>query len=275
MQHQSGSRLWLITGIGRGLGLALAKAVIATGDCVAGTTRDGRYPFTSGRLTVFKWDAETEGAQQSLVGNVISQFGRIDVLVNNAGYGLLGPVETSSSADVTRLFQVNFFTPLRLIQAVLPAMRQQRSGHILNVTSVAALDPLPGSAIYAAAKSALDALSHGLGRETLPYGISLTSVAPGGFRTDFLSAHSIRIGSHEAEAYPAVIEQLNEMKLRNGKQGGDPGKGARIIIETVNSPNPPRTLVLGGDAFIRNREFQHRLMNEMTLWQRNTVFEDE
>lgn len=274
MQHHSEPKVWLITGIGRGLGLALAKAVLSTGDSVAGTTRDGNVPFTSEKLRVFKWDAEEQKPQQALVSDVLQHFGRIDVLVNNAGYGLLGPVETTSEADVTRLFQVNFHAPLQLIQSVLPVMRHQRSGHILNITSIAALDPLPGSAVYAAAKSALDALSHGLGRETLPWGISLTSVAPGGFRTDFLSPHSISVGLQETDSYPEVTEQLNQMKLRHGKQGGCPDKAARIIIETVGSPSPPRTLVLGGDAFIRTREFQYRLMNEMTLWQRDTAIEE-
>lgn len=196
------------------------------------------------------------------------------MLVNNAGYGLLGPVETTSEADITRLFQVNFHAPLQLIQSVLPVMRHQRSGHILNITSIAALDPLPGSAVYAAAKSALDALTHGLGRETSPWSISLTSVTPGGFRTDFLSPHSVSIGLQETDSYPEVTDQLNQMKLRHGKQGGSPDKAARIIIETVCSPSPPRTLVLGGDAFNRTREFQYRLMNEMTLWQRDTTIEE-
>ncbi|WP_130834751.1 SDR family NAD(P)-dependent oxidoreductase [[Erwinia] mediterraneensis] len=275
MQRHSESRVWLITGISRGLGLTMAKAVLSTGDSVAGMTRDGNVPFTSEKLRVFKWDAEEQESQQALVSDVLQHFGRIDELENNAGYGLLGPVETTSEADIARLFQVNFqvnfHAPLHLIQSVLPVMRRQRSGHILNIMSVAALDPLPGSAVYAAAKSALDTLSHGLGQETSPWGISLTSVAPGGFRTDFLSPYSVSVGLQEAGSYPAVTEQLNQMKLRHGRQGGCPKKAARIIIETVSSPSPPRTLVLGGDAFIRTREFQYRLMNEMTLWQRDTA----
>lgn len=274
MQRHSESKVWLITGISRGLGLALAKAVLSTGDSVAGTTRDGNVPFTSEKLRVFKWDAEELETQQALVREVLQHFGRIDVLVNNAGYGLLGPVETTSAADITRLFKVNFYAPLQLIQSVLPFMRRQRSGHILNITSIAALDPQPGSAVYAASKSALDALSHGLGRETSPWGISLTSVAPGGFRTDFLSPHSVSIGLQEADSYPKVTEHLNQMMLRHGRQGGCPDKAASIIIETVNSSSPPRTLVLGGDAFIRTKEFQYQLMNEMTFWQRNTAIEE-
>lgn len=271
MQRHSESKVWLITGISRGLELTMAKAVLSTGDSVAGTTRDGNVPFTSEKLWVFKWDAEEQVSHQALVSAVLQHFGRIDVLVNNADYGLPGPVETTYEADIARLFQINFHAPLHLIQSVLPAMRRQRNSHIFNITSVAALDPRPGFAVYAAAKSAPDSLSHGLGQETSPWGISLTPVAPGGFRTNFLSPHPVSVRLQEAGSYPAVTEQLNQMKLRHCRQGGCPEKAARIIIETVSSPRPPRTLVLGGDAFIRTREFPYRLMNEMTLWQRDTA----
>lgn len=270
-------KIWFITGISRGLGLELAKAVLARGDIVIGTTRDGGsdLPSVSHRLHVLPLELPSANEAKRAIVRAHALHGRLDVIVNNAGYGLLGAIEEARDAEVRGVFDVNFFGPLQVIQAALPFLRAQRRGHIVNISSVAGLAPLSGSGIYAATKFALEGLSESLAQEVGPLGIRVTLVEPGAFRTDFLSSHSIRraVGSIAAYAKTSgrTVHDLHEIA---GKQPGDPVLAARAIIEAVEAKAPPMHLILGRDALRRARAKFQQLSEEIERWKRVTLSTD-
>ena len=183
-----GTRAWFITGVSRGLGHALAEAVLAEGDTVIGTVR--RRPpalaASRGRLHLLEADLSDPLRTQAVVEEAFGWAGRIDVVVNNAGYGLLGSVEATVEEEMRQLFEVDVFAPILIVRTALPHLRAQGSGHIVNVTSIAGRAPGPGIALYAEAKHALEGFSASLAQEVAPLGLRVTAVAPGQFRTDFL-----------------------------------------------------------------------------------------
>ena len=262
------TKTWFITGVSRGFGKVLAEQLLADGDTVIGTTRDGTAQITPGRgtLTVLPLEVTDPQAVRDTVARAFA-LGRVDVIVNNAGYGLLSSVEEASEADIEHLFAVNFHGPRRIIQAALAHLRAQRSGHIVNITSIAGIAPAAGSGYYAAAKMAVEGLSQSLAREVAPLGIRVTLVEPGAFRTDFLSAHSIRQRSPALSDYApsagAVHERLAAMA---GRQPGDPARAAAAIIAAVRAEQPPLHLVLGPDAYRRTREVLEAFSTELETW---------
>lgn len=263
-------KTWFITGISRGLGKALAQAALARGDTVVGTVRDGA-PYLdagSGTLHVLPVDLTDTAAIAPAVDAAFDRAGRIDVLVNNAGYGLLGALEEATDAEFQQLFAVNVFAPFAVIRAALPALRRQGSGHILNITSIAGRAPAGASGLYSATKSALEGLTQSLAQEVAPFGLKATAVAPGAFRTDFLSDHSIRrsqgAGAQYAESVGSGIARLDAMA---GRQIGDPDKAAAAILELVDAPNPPLHLLLGSDALRRAREKLDSVIDEIDRWE--------
>ncbi len=267
-------KTWLITGISRGLGKALATAAVARGDKVVGTTRDGATDIAG--VSALALDMTDTDA---IAGTVDKAFalagGRIDVIVNNAGYGLLGAVEDAAEEEIERLFAVDLFAPLRLIRAALPHLRRQGSGHIVNVTSIAGRAPGAASAFYAAAKFGLEGFSQSLAQEVAPLGIAVTSVAPGAFRTDFLSAHSIRKSAVAAEGYQDTAgKMLDAFTRMDGRQLGDPAKAAEALLALADSPKPPVQLLLGSDAWRRARERLAAAEAEMAEWQAVTLGTD-
>lgn len=264
---------WFITGISRGLGLALARAVLAAGDTVIGTARGEvtGLPESEGRLRVLRADLADAQTPQRLVEAAFEAAGRIDVIVNNAGYGLLGAVESSSEEELRRLFEVDVFAPIRIVRAALPRLRAQGSGHIVNITSIAGRAPGVGTALYSAAKAALEGFSASLAAELAPLGIKVTAVAPGAFRTDFLSDHSIRKSGHANEAYAATVGQsASAFDAAHGRQLGDPERGARAIIDAVRAAEPPLHLLLGSDALRRAREKLKAMAGEIDAWEERT-----
>jgi NAD(P)-dependent dehydrogenase (short-subunit alcohol dehydrogenase family) len=264
---------WFITGVSRGLGRALAEAALGRGDTVIGTVRGGNSDFAAspGRLHVLTVDLENGNAAEAAVEQAFTTAGHIDVLVNNAGYGLLGAIEKADDADVQRLFSVDVFSPFRIIRAALPHLRRQGSGHIVNVTSIAGRAPGAGSGLYAAAKHALEGLTVALAKEVAPFGIKVTAVAPGAFRTDFLSAHSVRKSEREDEAYAdSVGRSAAAFDTMAGRQLGDPAKAAQAIIAAVDTDAPPLHLLLGSDALRREREQLDALIEEMDRWEEVT-----
>ena len=264
-------KTWLITGISRGLGRALAEAALERGDTVIGTVREGAPAIDGGRgaLHLRSLEITDPAAVEGVVADAFSVTGRIDVLVNNAGYGLLGAIEDASDAEVARLFDVNLFGPFRLIRAALPRLREQGSGHIVNITSIAGRAPMAASGLYAAAKSAMEGLSQSLAQEVAPLGIKVTAVAPGGFRTDFLSDHSIRrSGGDVAKAYEATVgHALDHLDAIAGRQIGDPARAAKAIIAAVDADHPPLHLLLGSDALARTRAKRDAVREEMDRWE--------
>ncbi|MHA6721165.1 oxidoreductase [Sphingomonas sp. RS6] len=263
-------KTWFITGISRGLGKALAQAALARGDTVAGTVREGAPDLDagSGTLHVIPVDLTDAAAIAPAVDAAFDKAGRIDVLVNNAGYGLLGALEEATDAEFQRLFAVNVFAPFAVIRAALPALRRQGSGHILSITSIAGRAPAGSSGLYSATKSALEGLTQSLAQEIAPFGLKATAIAPGAFRTDFLSDHSIRrsqgAGAHYAESVGSGIARLDAMA---GRQIGDPDKAAAAILELVDAPNPPLHLLLGSDALRRAREKLDAVIDEIDRWE--------
>jgi NAD(P)-dependent dehydrogenase (short-subunit alcohol dehydrogenase family) len=265
-------RTWFITGVSRGLGLAIAQAALAQGDTVIGTIRDARPDLKQGEgsLQIVTLDVTDGDAVDAAVAQAFGS-GQVDVIVNNAGYGLLGAFEKATDAEAKRLFEVDVFAPFRVIRAALPHLRAQRSGHIVNITSIAGRAPGPAAAVYAAAKYALEGLSASLAQEVLPFGVKVTAVAPGAFRTDFLSQHSIRRTDAGDAAYDASVGRMMDgFDAMAGKQIGDPDRAARAIVKLVEADHPPIHLLLGTDALRRAREKTDSVIEEMDRWENVT-----
>jgi NAD(P)-dependent dehydrogenase (short-subunit alcohol dehydrogenase family) len=264
---------WFITGISRGLGLALAKAALARGDRVVGTVRNGRPDLAedAGKLHVLTLDVADGAAVVAAVAGAFELVGEIDVIVNNAGYGLLGAIENATDEEVLRLFEVDVLAPFRVIRAALPRLRAQGKGHIVNITSIAGRAPGAASGMYSAAKYALEGISASLAVEVAPLGIKVTAVAPGAFRTDFLSAHSIRKSEREDGAYAASVGRTSAaFDTMGGRQLGDPDRAAQALLEVVDSENPPLHLLLGSDALRRAREKLDAVIEEVDRWEELT-----
>jgi len=192
---------------------------------------------------------------------------RLDVVVNNAGYGLLGAIESTRPEEFGHVMDVNFNGTVHVIQAALPYLRDQRKGHIINLSSIAGIAPVGGYAFYAAAKFAVEGLSISLAHEVKPLGINVTVVEPGAFRTDFLAETSLRVsGGHLEEYKDTVGTVLDKMGKMNGKQLGDPVKGAKAMLAIVDSEDPPLHLLLGSDAYNRAGAHFEAFTEEMQKW---------
>ena len=264
---------WLITGISRGLGQALAEAALARGDVVVGTTRNGKSAIAASRGTLHVLPLEVGDAPaiESTVAKAFELAGGLDVIVNNAAYGLLGAIENASDAEMARLFEVNVFGTFRVVRAALPKLRAQGRGHIINITSIAGRAPMAGSGLYAATKSAVEGLSESLAKEVGPLGIKVTAVAPGAFRTDFLSSHSIRKSLPASDAYADSVGQtMSRLDAMAGNQSGDPARAAQALLAIVDVKQPPLHVLLGSDALRRARENLDTLIEEMDRWEEVT-----
>jgi NAD(P)-dependent dehydrogenase (short-subunit alcohol dehydrogenase family) len=244
---------WLITGCSTGLGRALAEAVLAAGHNAVVTARDTatvadlaeKYPGTALAQPL---DVTNRDQIRTVVGQAESQFGAVDVLVNNAGYGYRAAVEEADDADVEQLFATNFFGPVAMIKAVLPGMRQRRTGAIVNISSIGARICPPGSGYYSATKAALEGVSGSLQKELEPLGITVTIVEPGAFRTDFAGRSLTQSADAIGDYADTAGKRRKEHDTVHGTQPGDPAKAAEAILTAVTSPTPPRFLLLGQDA---------------------------
>jgi NAD(P)-dependent dehydrogenase (short-subunit alcohol dehydrogenase family) len=263
------TKTWFITGISRGLGKALAGAAVQNGDTVIGTVRS-RTPEIApgpGALHVLRLEVTEPAAIEAAIAAAFAITWRVDLLVNNAGYGLLGAFEHATDAEMLHLFEVDVFGPVRLIRAALPRLRAQGSGHIVNITSIAGRAPRAGSPLYAAAKYALEGLSHALADELAGFNIKVTAVAPGAFRTDFLDPHSIRRSAGNTAASGNTAAALAALDAMSGKQAGDPDRAAAAILQLVASAYQPVHLLLGTDALTRFRASQELQDAEISEWE--------
>lgn len=272
-------KTWFITGISRGLGKALAQAALERGDTVIGTVRDGRPEIAAdeAKLHVLKLDMARMDGIAPIVAEAFDKAGSIDVIVNNAGYGLLGALEDATDAELERLFAVNVFGPFAVIRAALPRLRAQGAGHIINLTSIAGRAPTASSGLYAAAKSAMEGLTQSLAQEIAPFGLKATAVAPGGFRTDFLSDHSIRRSQGTSVYDESVGKSVAYLNAMAGRQLGDPARAAAAILQIADAQHPPLHLLLGSDALRRGREKLDAVIEEIDRWEnvtRSTDFPD-
>lgn len=244
---------WLITGCSSGLGRALAEAVLARGWNAIVTARHSArveglvtaHPTTALAAAL---DVADRKQVQATIAQAEKQFGAVDVLVNSAGHGYRAAVEEAEETAVDELFGSNFFGAVAMIKAVLPGMRARRHGTIVNVSSIAAREPGPGSAYYAATKCALEGLSGGLRKEVEPLGIKVIVVEPGEFRTDFSGRSLLQSRTAIADYADTAGRRRIENDRTDGHQRGDPTRAAQVIIKAVDTPEPPRLLLLGSDA---------------------------
>lgn len=251
MGGNASQKVWLVTGCSSGLGRSFVRAIVAQGDIAVATARDpetlrplqAQHP---GQVMPLALDVTRRDQIQQVVDHVIGTLGRIDGLINNAGYGYRAAVEEGTPEEVDRLFQTNFFGPVALIQAVLPHMRRQRAGAIVNISSIAAVNTFPGSGYYGASKCALEGLSSALEKEVAPLGIQVMVVEPGAFRTDF-SGRSLRQAEKAIADYAETAGRRRiEHDHSHGTQPGDPDQGARLVLEALQGPQPPLPPGFGG-----------------------------
>ena len=264
-----GARTWLITGVSSGLGRALAQAALGRGERVWGTVRSAaaREAFLAlGGSGASLADMGDVAAVARAVEQAEAGLGGIDVLVNNAGYGIMGAVEEVSLAEAQRQFAVNLFGPLAAIQAALPAMRARGSGHIVNITSVSGLATWAGTGVYCASKFALEGLGMTLADEVAPLGLHVTHVAPGGLRTDY-AGRSLARAARVIDAYAATAHQSERIVAAHlGEEPNDPAKAAQAILLAVDADPPPRHLLLGADALRYAARHAGALQAEIGDW---------
>jgi NAD(P)-dependent dehydrogenase (short-subunit alcohol dehydrogenase family) len=247
-------KVWLITGASSGLGQALAQAVIAQGDLAVITARrlDRLQQIASGhedQVLAVALDVTDAAARNQVIDQAIQHFGRIDVLANIAGRGVVGACEEFSLPQLREQMELNFFAAAEMTRAVLPQMRQQASGHILTLSSIAGLVAMNAAGPYCAAKFAIEGWTESLALEVKSLGIHVTLVEPGAFRTEFAGDVNMRPAQH-IQAYRAVVEPFEQyLEGSSGKQLGDPAKAAQRMLEVVESATPPTRLMLGQDAF--------------------------
>lgn len=272
-------RTWFITGASRGFGALIAAQALQAGDAVIATARKpedvtarlGEHP----NLLTVRLDVTRESEAQQAVAEGIERFGRIDVLVNNAGYGILGAVEETSAVEVERIYATNVFGLLSVTRAVLPHMRRQRSGHVINISSLGGYQAYLGWGVYGSTKFAVEGITEALHQELAPLGIHATVVEPGFFRTDFLDDQSLVKTALELPDYEETVGAMRRFAHgANHAQPGDPGKLAGAIMALVDAPNPPQRLPLGSDALARISAKHSLVEAEVAEWQPLTLSTD-
>jgi NAD(P)-dependent dehydrogenase (short-subunit alcohol dehydrogenase family) len=264
-------RTWLITGASRGFGELIAKKALENGDAVIATARKtdglaerfGNHP----NLLAVKLDVTNEQQAHQAVAEGIKRFGRIDILINNAGYGLLGAVEEASTEEIEPLFATNVFGVLAVTRAVLPHMRRRRGGHVINISSIGGYEAYQGWGVYGATKFAVEGLSEALHQELKPLGVHVTVVEPGFFRTDFLDATSLVTSSNQISDYADTVGVMrNVASDLSHAQPGNPAKLADAFLTLVNASNPPLRLALGSDTVARIEQKNRSVAAELEQW---------
>jgi NAD(P)-dependent dehydrogenase (short-subunit alcohol dehydrogenase family) len=248
------SKVWFITGAGSGIGAGIARAALRAGDRVVATGRNLEkmrlvFPEVAPESMAFvQLDVASEAQAKVAIDEAIKRFGRIDVLVNNAGYSLLGNFEQMTTAEIQQQFATNFYGVVQVMQAALPVMRRQRSGHIINISSVAGVVGLKHCAAYAATKFAVEGLSLSVATEVEQFGIKITLVEPGFFRTNLLDAQSVRWVSKVVEDYAPEGTAEDMWSKYSGTQPNDPAKLGDALVKIAAMQNPPKVFAAGSDA---------------------------
>lgn len=271
MNDAENTPVWLITGCSSGLGRALAARVLAHGHRVVATARQPAslaelvavHPARCRRLAL---DVTSPVQVATVVTQAAEAFGRLDVVVNNAGYGLVGALEEVSEEQIHRSFETNFFGALRVIRAALPILRAQGRGHFVNISAAAAIANYAGFSVYGATKCALEAVSESLAAEIKPLGLHVTIVQPGPFRTDFI-ARSLEKARGTIPAYEPTSGKFQRfLATMDGRQPGDPARAAEAIIAAVTADQPPLRLVLGKYAIDKTRRKFAAATRELDTW---------
>jgi NAD(P)-dependent dehydrogenase (short-subunit alcohol dehydrogenase family) len=249
------SKVWFITGVGSGIGAGIAKAALMAGDRVVATARNldkarnALRDVAGDNLALVPLDVTSEAQTKAAIDEAVARFGRIDVAVNNAGYSLLGNFEESTAAQIEAQFATNFYGVVHVMQAVLPVMRKQRSGHIINIGSSAGVVGLRHCSAYSATKFAIEGLALSAGIEVEPFGIKITTVEPGMFRTDLLDSQNVRyVKKNSIDDYAHEGSPESMWSIYHGTQLGDPDKLGTAVLKLAAMENPPKVFVAGSDA---------------------------
>lgn len=265
-------RVWFVTGTSSGFGRAIAEAALAEGDTVVATARDPRtvedlVAAHPGRVTAVALDVTDAAAIERAVQEAVSAHGRIDVLVNNAGRVHIGAVEETTDAELRDLMEVHFFGPMNLVRTVVPRMREQGSGTVVQISSMSGRVPFPGTGAYAATKFALEGMSEALAGEVAGFGIKVLLVEPGAFRTKLASgSQTVSAG---IAAYDPLVKPFREgFPAVDGKQPGDPAKAARAILDALKADKTPMRLALGNDATDMALAYLDNTRAELVAWEK-------
>ncbi|OKH53967.1 short-chain dehydrogenase/reductase [Calothrix sp. HK-06] len=265
-------KVWFITGASRGFGLEIAKAALAAGDRVVATVRSQPAQLATTlhnhpELYVVQMDVTQEDQVQEAVKQGIARFGQVDVLVNNAGFGMVTAIEEATDAEVRKQYDTNVFGLLNVTRAVLPYLRQQKSGHVINISSLFGYDAVPGWGLYGSTKFAVEGISKGLAIELAPLGIHVTAVAPGLFSTDFLSTESYVVPKTIIDDYQATVGPMRSgAEALHGNQPGDPKKFAAVILQLANTEHPPLHLPVGKDTVAMYQSNAAKMAREIEAW---------
>ena len=275
----STTKTLFITGVSSGFGQALAREALFAGHRVVGTVRSmaAAREFEAldpAKAHAYVLDVTDTTSIDTIVADVEATFGPVDVLVNNAGYGHEGVLEESPLEEMRKQFDVNVFGAVAVTKAFLPYFRQRRRGHIINITSMGGFITMPGIAYYCGSKFALEGLSEVMGKELAPFGIAVTAVAPGSFRTDW-AGRSMQRSPRRIADYDEVFDPIRQARQeKSGKQLGDPQKAAKAILQLIGSEKPPAHLLLGSDALALVRAKLAELSAEMDAWEAVTLSTD-
>ncbi|THF56537.1 SDR family oxidoreductase [Pseudothauera rhizosphaerae] len=248
------SKVWFITGAGSGIGAATVRAALKAGDRAVATGRNlaklrrALRDVANDRLAFVSLDVSDEAQAKTAVQEAVGHFGRIDVLVNNAGYSMLGNFEELVTSDIERQFATNIFGVMHVLRAVLPIMRRQRTGRVINIGSLAGVTGFAHCGAYAATKFAVEGLSLSVAQEVEPFGIRITVVEPGAFRTGLLETGHAKYGLNTIEDYAGTGDVAQAWAALDGRQPGDPAKLGEALVRIANMADPPRQFLAGSDA---------------------------
>jgi short-subunit dehydrogenase len=276
----SNLKVWYVTGASQGLGLVLVKKLLENGYRVAATSRDAHTLslavglIDKDRFLPLAVDLNNQDSIDNSIQQTLTTFGRIDVIVNNAGYGMAGTLEEIADQDIRNIFNVNVFATINVVKSVLPVMRRQRSGYIINMGSVAGFVGAPGWTIYSATKAAVAAFSEVLALDVKEFGIKVTVVEPSGFRTGFLTKNSLAYIESRIDGYKAVKETQKKYLQSDGKQPGDPERASDILMKLAETEQPPLHLYLGQDAYNRALGKLEAMGKEIKEWESITISAD-
>jgi NAD(P)-dependent dehydrogenase (short-subunit alcohol dehydrogenase family) len=274
-------KTWFITGASKGFGFEITKAALEAGDKVVATVRNNSAAlYTSleedANLFVVEMDVTRESDVKHAVGKAIDHFGKLDIVVNNAGYGIVGAIEEVSDAEARKQYDTNVFGVLNVLRATLPFLRKQRSGHIVNVSSLFAFDPLIGWSLYGSTKNAVEGISQGLAKELEPFGIGVTVIEPGLFRTGFTGKESFVVAQNVIPDYEntRVGQMRKHTSTFHGTQPGDPSKLAAVVVKLGHTENPPLHLPIGRDSINNYNVYRDRLANDVNAWMEESLSTD-
>ena len=273
------AKTWFITGASRGFGALIAEQALERGDNVVATARDPERVASrlgdSPNLLAVALDVTNDAQAHAAADAAAARFGRIDILLNNAGFGLLGAVEEATSQEIERIYATNVFGLLAVTRAVLPHMRRQRSGHVLNISSIGGYAASAGWGVYCSTKFAVEGLTEALALELKPLGIHATVIEPGFFRTDFLDARSLSVSPSQIDDYAETAGAMRSFAATaNHAQPGDPAKLARALLTLVDAGDPPLRMPFGSDAVRRIETKNAFVAQELARWRDLAVSTD-